>query len=267
MADDNFNPDDLMTSAPPNGTPMMTVKPSPPPISDAMRGVLYDVISPGESGGKYNVVYGGKEIDDLSKHPDTPIPITTGPNAGLYSTAAGKYQFIKSTWDEAARATGRHDFSPESQDINAAWLAAKTYKEATGRDIEADYASGDPRLREGIKHALASQWESLGKPGPRRDKLWTLGNDQFHFSDDALAAHDDSDDTSVVYMHPDHYLALAPSLDDDTAHSASGWQALRSSLAKGGAVNNIPRLTLDDNGKVSDFRRTQSRFAGKERWR
>ena len=106
-------------------------------------------------------------------------------------------------------------------------------------------------MRAGIKRALASQWESLGKPGPRQDKLWTLGNDQFKFSDDALSAHDGSDDTSVVYMHPEHYLAFAPSLDDDDAHSATGWQALRSSLAKGEPVNNIPKLIFDKDGKVS----------------
>lgn len=251
MADD-FDPDALLAAPAPSSASMKIKPESPatdPGISPAMRGVLYGVIAPGESGGR-NVIYGGKEITDLSKHPDVHVPITTGPNAGLYSTAAGPFQFIKSTYDMTAKETGKSDFSIPSQEENAAWLAKKTYKDATGRDLETDYASGDPKLREGIKRALASQWESLGKPGPRVDKLWSLGNDKFRFSDEAVAAHDNADDTSMVYMHPEHYLALSPSMDDDPSHSVTGGQALRSSLAKGEPVNNVPHLTMDENGQV-----------------
>lgn len=253
MADD-FDPDALL-AVPAPASATMKIKPEPPAtdpgISPAMRGVLYSVIAPGESGGR-NVIYGGKEITDLSKHPDVHVPITTGPNAGLYSTAAGPFQFIKSTYDMAAKETGKSDFSIPSQEENAAWLAKKTYRDKTGRDLESDYASGDPKLRDGIKRALASQWESLGKPGPRVDKLWSLSNDRVRFSDEALAAHDDSDDTSTVYMHPEHYLSLAPSFEDDPEHSYTGGKALRASLAKGESINNIPHLTLDADGKVID---------------
>lgn len=239
---DTLTPDDLMTTRP-AATPVFTVKPATPdPVSPELKKVLDQMIAPGESAGKYNVIYGGKTVDDLTKHPDVPVPITEGPNAGKMSTAAGKYQFIKSTWDEASKATGVSDFSPESQDINAAWLAKKTYHDQTGRDLEKDYASGDPKLREGIRRALSSQWESLGKPGPRVDKLWTLGNDRFRFDDNATEEHEDKDDTDIVYMRPKDYLTLSPSMDDDPGFSLSGWQGLRKSLAAGEPVKSIPTL-------------------------
>ena len=67
----------------------------------------------GESeGADYNVIIGGKTFEDYSKHPNV-IGLRTkeGP-----STAAGKYQITKSTYDTYAPKLGIKDFSPESQD-------------------------------------------------------------------------------------------------------------------------------------------------------
>ncbi len=77
------------------------------------RGLL-DTIAGTESPG-YNVMYGGRRFTDMSQHPNMAVPIGSGPNAGQASTAAGRYQFLKSTWDEAAAATGAKDFSPAKQ--------------------------------------------------------------------------------------------------------------------------------------------------------
>lgn len=245
---DEFNPDDLIDRPAPSYTPVMSVKPEKPGLSPEMRGVLEKIIAPGESGGDYNVMYGGQKFNDFSHHPGVYTPITSGPNVGKNSSAAGKYQFIESTWNKAAKTLGLTDFSPESQDKAAAWLAQTTYRDQTGRDLEADYATGDPRLQAGIRHALAGEWESLGKPGPRMDKLWTLGNERYRFSDDAMAMHEGRDDTDLVYMRPEDYLTLSPSMDDDPSHSGTGWQALRSSLAAGDPVKNIPSLNMSMQG-------------------
>jgi muramidase (phage lysozyme) len=42
------------------------------------------------------------------------------------SSAEGKYQFLNETWNDAAKALGLTDFSKESQDAAAIWLANKT---------------------------------------------------------------------------------------------------------------------------------------------
>ena len=50
----------------------------------------------------------------MSQHPNTPN------DKG--NTAAGKYQFIKRTWDKIAQKIGAKDFSPNSQDRAALQL-------------------------------------------------------------------------------------------------------------------------------------------------
>lgn len=122
---------------------------------------LLNTIAGPESGGKYNVIYGGGTFDDFSHHPNQAVRIQTGPNAGRTSSAAGKYQFLGSTWDDQAKKLGLTDFSPVNQD-KAAWnLAAETYKAKTGNDLATVLQSGDPQAIAGVGPALAGQWTSL----------------------------------------------------------------------------------------------------------
>lgn len=64
----------------------------------------------------YNTLYGGSYISDLSQHPDICIRIEAGPNLGDCTTAAGRYQFLTTTW--ASRAERYH---PHSADWYAWW--------------------------------------------------------------------------------------------------------------------------------------------------
>ncbi|KEI66960.1 Muramidase (phage lambda lysozyme) [Planktothrix agardhii NIVA-CYA 126/8] len=50
----------------------------------------------------YHVLYGGKYVSNLQSHPDLCMKIMVGPNQGKCSTAAGRYQMLKTTWDEKA---------------------------------------------------------------------------------------------------------------------------------------------------------------------
>lgn len=61
----------------------------------------------------YNVLVGGKTFSDYGKHPNV---LVTLPRWGVKSTAAGRYQFLKRTWEDLEAQLGLDDFSPEAQD-------------------------------------------------------------------------------------------------------------------------------------------------------
>jgi len=122
---------------------------------------LLNTISGPESGGHYNVIYGGGKFDDFSRHPGKAVHIQTGPNAGRTSSAAGKYQFLGSTWDDQAKKLGLPDFSPANQD-KAAWnLAAETYQAKTGQSLDDALQSGDPETIASVGKVLNPIWTSL----------------------------------------------------------------------------------------------------------
>lgn len=89
------------------------------------------------------------------------VTIKSGPNKGQKSSAAGKYQFLGSTWDKAKAALDLPDFSPASQDRAAWWLAQRDYEDRTGRDLLDDLKSGKPSVLTGVGRELAPTWTSL----------------------------------------------------------------------------------------------------------
>lgn len=61
----------------------------------------------------YNVIVGGTLLLSYDDHPRRLIAL---PSLGIKSSAAGRYQFIKRTWDGLAQRLALPDFSPTSQD-------------------------------------------------------------------------------------------------------------------------------------------------------
>ena len=70
----------------------------------------------------YNVPVGGDLFQGYAKHPNVLVTLNS---KGLKSTAAGRYQFLKRTWDSLALKLHLHDFSPASQDVAAIELIAE----------------------------------------------------------------------------------------------------------------------------------------------
>jgi muramidase (phage lysozyme)/peptidoglycan hydrolase-like protein with peptidoglycan-binding domain len=84
-------------------------------------------------------------IDDFSRHPNIMVQV----RPGLNSSAAGRYQFLSSTW----RGLGMPDFTPQSQDIAAVKLMQQR-------------GMIEPLLRGDIRTAVfrgAPEWASLPK--------------------------------------------------------------------------------------------------------
>lgn len=115
----------------------------------------------------YGLLYGGEYFADLSNHPDRCIPIANGPNQGSCSTAAGRYQFITSTWEEKAhlyhpKPDGwlfwqHYAYDPVSQDT----VVYKWLTDSVAWDIDIP-----SRLRAGklddVLYQLSGTWTSLG---------------------------------------------------------------------------------------------------------
>ena len=145
------------------------------PVPLAMQGgdphirALMRTISVSESSDPqpYSLLYGGDRLQDLSSHPDRCIPIAAGPNVGDCTTAAGRYQFLTTTWLEKARQyhpqpplflfRKTYSFAPEFQDeVVYDWL---TDSQAWGVDLSALLKAGHV---EEVLQILSGTWTSLG---------------------------------------------------------------------------------------------------------
>jgi len=105
-------------------------------------------------GDPYTTFYGGGQFTDLSKHPDQLI---LGGEGSANSAAAGAYQFMPTTWNEAQRALDLKDFSANSQDLAAIWLANRKLQQK-GKDFS-NLRYGD--MDREIMSDLGESWASL----------------------------------------------------------------------------------------------------------
>ena len=102
----------------------------------------------GEAG--YRTMFGGDTFDTSGgwRHPDRVVN-----RPGYSSAAAGAYQFLPGTWNEASKAVGATDFSPANQDRAALFL------------IERRGVSLDKLAKSGFDdddlERLAPEWASL----------------------------------------------------------------------------------------------------------
>jgi tape measure domain-containing protein len=108
----------------------------------------------GKPGGGYNLGFGYRKINDLSKHPYDGRELTPG---GV-SSASGRYQFMGHTWKEQRQQLGLPDFSPQSQEIAAIALLKR-------RGVLGQVAAG--KVDTGTLRSIAPEWASVEYEGGR----------------------------------------------------------------------------------------------------
>ncbi len=124
---------------------------------EQIQAAFLSSIAQGESPG-YDVMYGGQKFTDFSRHPHQAQTAN-----GVTSDAAGRYQFLGSTWDELQKKYGYKDFSQANQDAAAWQYAQDIYSQKTGgKGSLADaLASGDPARMNAAAQILNQTWSSL----------------------------------------------------------------------------------------------------------
>ncbi|MDL2267205.1 glycoside hydrolase family 104 protein [Desulfovibrio sp. OttesenSCG-928-G15] len=99
----------------------------------------------------YNISFGGSTFQGYGRHPNVSRQFKQTDGKTNSTTAAGRYQFLKGTYDEAGKVMGLDDFSPRSQDKAAVYLIAK-------RGALEDVVSGNA---EAALKKLGKEWASL----------------------------------------------------------------------------------------------------------
>jgi muramidase (phage lysozyme) len=129
----------------------------------------------------YTTQFTGTQFSDMSKHPRQ-----LRSSGNLESDAAGAYQFLSSTWDEAKSALNLPDFSRESQEKAGRFLTKR-------RGVNPDQVFKTKEEFKGVMDKLAPEWASMpysrqspkgygngssyyGQGGISLDKAWSLYN-------------------------------------------------------------------------------------------
>lgn len=84
-----------------------------------------DTVIPGAEGtdkNGYYTAFGGGRLEALNDHPRYLKPFTQTDGKVNQTSAAGKYQFLSGTWDDASKKLGLEDFGEKNQDLAALYL-------------------------------------------------------------------------------------------------------------------------------------------------
>ena len=76
----------------------------------------------GTQGNGYRTAFGGGKLNSLNDHPRYLKSFRQTDGKMNKTSAAGRYQFVRKTWDGVARQYGLRDFSPQNQDLGAVAL-------------------------------------------------------------------------------------------------------------------------------------------------
>ena len=123
----------------------------------------------------YNTLFGNERLDDLSSHPNIKKQFKQTDGQVKNTTAAGRYQFLKDTWDGVAKDLGLKDFSPKNQDIAAVALLAQNG--ALPSVLKGDFKTAVQKSGSTWASLPSSpyaqpkkSWKDLGISNPARDQ-------------------------------------------------------------------------------------------------
>lgn len=114
----------------------------------------------GTRGNGYRTAFGGGKLSHLNDHPRYLKTFKQTDGTLNKTSAAGRYQFLKGTWDNVARQYGLKDFSPHSQDLGAVALLF-------GRDAIPALLKGD--FQTAVRRTGA-EWASLPTSNYKQNK-------------------------------------------------------------------------------------------------
>ncbi|WP_301211416.1 glycoside hydrolase family 104 protein [Yersinia sp. 22-579] len=181
----------------------------------------------------YNTMFGGDQFYDNSDHPRQLKDFTQTDGTKNKTSAAGRYQFTSSSWDDAAQALNLTDFSPRSQDLAALFLIQRAGQlENVTNGNFADATSGlggvwaslpssnyaQPKRSweeiQGYSDRQTTPMQSVAASAPRGDvrleqhniiNVGTVGGDSESIRDGVLQATTQLAQQARDMMHTEHY--------------------------------------------------------------
>lgn len=116
----------------------------------------------------YHTAFGGGQLAHLRDHPRYLKAFRQTNGKINYTSAAGRYQFVRKTWDSLARKYGFRDFGAENQDLGA--IALMVSRGAMPHIIKGNWGQAIAKL--------GAEWASLPtSPYPQPTKSWKKVND------------------------------------------------------------------------------------------
>lgn len=122
----------------------------------------------GTTGNGYRTAFGGGQLSSLADHPRYLKTFTQTDGKTNKTSAAGRYQFLKGTWDNLAKQYGLKDFGPRSQDLGA--IALLKQNGALPYVLKGDWGNAVAKA--------GGTWASLpSSPHPQPTKSWAKVNE------------------------------------------------------------------------------------------
>lgn len=164
-----------------------------------------DAISAKESGGAYNIRYdgGAGSTFDMSsgQHPNVRVALP----GGNFSTAAGRYQFTYSTWQEVS---GGAPFTPKNQDLYAWKLAEARYPGDLNEYLKTNGVDSN------VLNSLSPTWAAFGNSSSHGDIIATYNN--------SLGA--EPGDAAATAAFENQYMAPTQDSVNNFGNGAIPWQ-------------------------------------------